>query len=111
MSFKAACIQTTATPDLDHDIGVLTGMIREAARPGARFVATPEYCAGLDTRDGKMFPVAHEEADHPVLPAMQALARELSIWLLIGSIGVGRRTGGSSTAASCWTRGADRRAL
>lgn len=88
MSFKAACIQTTATPDLHHDTGVLVAMIREAAGAGAGFVATPEYCAGLDTRDGKMFPVAHEEADHPVLPAMQALARDLGIWLLIGSIGV-----------------------
>lgn len=88
MSFKAACIQTTATPDLHHDIGVLAAMIREAAGAGAAFVATPEYCAGLDTRDGKMFPVAHEEADHPALPVMQALARDLGVWLLIGSIGV-----------------------
>ncbi len=88
MSFLAACIQTTATPDLQHDIGVLTSLIRQAAGEGASFVATPEYCAGLDTRDGKMFPVAHEEADHPVLPVMQALARDLGISLLIGSVGV-----------------------
>ena len=88
MSFKAACIQTTATPDLRHDMSVLERMIREAASQGARFVATPEYCAGLDTKDGKMFPVAHVEEAHPALPAMQGLARELGIWLLIGSIGV-----------------------
>jgi deaminated glutathione amidase len=88
MSFIAACIQSTATPDLAHDVGVLTGFIREAAARGARFVATPEFCAGLDTRDGKMFPVAFEEAEHPVLPAMQRLGKDLKIWLLIGSIGV-----------------------
>ena len=88
MSFKAACIQTTATPDLRHDMGVLDRMIREAAREGARFVATPEYCAGLDTKDGKMFPVAYREEEHPALPHMQDLARDLGIWLLIGSIGV-----------------------
>ena len=88
MSFTAACVQTTATPDLNHDIGVLSRLIREAAAQGARFVATPEYCAGLDTRDGKLFPVAHQEAEHPALPAMQGLARELNIWLLVGSIGV-----------------------
>ena len=88
MSFKAACIQTTATPDLRHDVGVLDRMIREAAREGARFVATPEYCAGLDTKDGKMFPAAYREEEHPALPAMQGLARDLEIWLLIGSIGV-----------------------
>lgn len=88
MSFTAACVQNTATPDLRHDIGVLSGLIREADAGGARFVATPEYCAGLDTKDGKLFPVAHEETQHPALPALQALASELGIWLLVGSIGV-----------------------
>jgi predicted amidohydrolase len=88
MTFRAACIQTTATPDLDHDIGVLARLVTAAARDGARFVATPEYCAGLDTREGRMYPVAHAEADHPVLPAMQSLARQFGIWLLIGSAGV-----------------------
>lgn len=88
MRFTAACIQSTATPDLRHDLAVLATMIREAASRGASFVATPEYCAGLDTRDGKMFPVAHAEADHPALPVFQDLAKDLRIWLLIGSVGV-----------------------
>ena len=88
MSFIAACVQSTATPDIAHDIRVLTDFIREAAARGARFIATPEYCAGLDTRDGKMFPVAFTEAEHPVLPAMQGLAKELKVWLLVGSVGV-----------------------
>lgn len=88
MSFIAACVQSTATPDIQNDIRVLTEFIRAAATRGARFIATPEYCAGLDTRGGKMFPVAFVEAEHPVLPAMQGLAMELGIWLLIGSIGV-----------------------
>lgn len=88
MTFTIACIQTTATPDIAHDIRVLTDMVAKAAARGARFVATPEYCAGLDTREGKMFPSAFAEEEHPVLPAMQALARELQLWLLIGSIGV-----------------------
>ena len=88
MSFIAACVQSTATPDIDADIRTLTGFIRAAAAKGARVIATPEYCAGLDTRDGKLFPVAFVEAEHPVLPAMQALAKELKLWLLVGSIGV-----------------------
>ncbi|MCX7350794.1 MAG: carbon-nitrogen hydrolase family protein [Alphaproteobacteria bacterium] len=88
MSFIAACVQSTATPDVHADIRVLTGFIRAAAATGAGFIATPEYCAGLDTKGGKMFPVAFTEAEHPVLPAMQGLAKELHVWLLIGSIGV-----------------------
>lgn len=88
MTFTAACIQSTATPDLRHDIGMLSAMIREAHGRGASLIATPEYCAGLDTREGRMFPVAHEEREHPALPAFAALAGELRIWLLIGSLGV-----------------------
>ncbi len=88
MIFKAACIQNSATPDVHHDIGVLTRLIGEAASRGADFIATPEYCAGLDTRDGLLYPYATAEQDHPVLPALSALAAEHGAWILIGSIGV-----------------------
>jgi predicted amidohydrolase len=88
MTFKAACIQNCATPDVHHDIAVLTRLIGRAAGEGAAFIATPEYCAGLDTKDGKMLPYAVPEAEHPVIPAMAALARKHSAWLLIGSIGI-----------------------
>lgn len=88
MTFKAACVQNSATPDVLHDIDVLTRLIRDAAGQGAQFVALPEYCAGLDSRDGLLYPVAPEEMDHPVIPAMNALANELNIWILVGSIGV-----------------------
>lgn len=88
MTFKAACVQNSATPDVLHDIEVLSRLIRDAAGQGAQFVALPEYCAGLDSRDGLLYPVAPEEMDHPVIPAMIDLANTLGIWLLVGSIGV-----------------------
>ncbi|MGH6853824.1 MAG: carbon-nitrogen hydrolase family protein [Aestuariivirga sp.] len=88
MIFKAACIQNSATPDVDHDIGVLSRLIGKAASAGARFIATPEYCAGLDTKDGLLFPFARAEPDHPVIPALAALAVQHGAWILIGSIGV-----------------------
>lgn len=88
MTFKAACIQNCATPDVHHDIAVLTRLIGRAAAEGATFIATPEYCAGLDTRNGTMLPYAVPEAEHPVIPAMAALARQHGAWILIGSIGV-----------------------
>jgi predicted amidohydrolase len=88
MIFTAACIQNSATPDVHHDIGVLTRLIKEAAAAGARFIATAEYCAGLETREGLLYPYAVAEQDHPVVPALAALAIEQRAWLLIGSIGV-----------------------
>src|SRR5437762_4772410 len=91
--FKAACIQNCATPDVDRDIAVLARLIEEAAGQGASLIALPEYCAGLYTRDGMLFPVAHPESEHPVIPAIGALADKHRAWILIGSIGVKARDG------------------
>jgi deaminated glutathione amidase len=86
--FKAACIQNSATPDVHHDIAVLSRLVDQAAGQGAKLIATPEYCAGLDTKNGDLFPFAVPEVEHPVIPAMAALARKHGAWILIGSIGV-----------------------
>ena len=88
MSFKAACIQMTATPDVAHDLATLARLIGDAAAAGAAFVATPEYCAGLDVKDGLLRPVAHPGDSHPAVAALAGLARHHGIWLLIGSVGV-----------------------
>jgi predicted amidohydrolase len=86
--FIAACVQNCATPDVEADIAILAKLIDSAAAQGAEFIALPEYCAGLDTRDGMLHPFAVPESDHPVLPAMAALARAHKAWILVGSIGV-----------------------
>jgi len=86
--FIAACIQNSATPDVHHDVANLSRLIRQAAREDARFVALPEYCAGVDTRNGILFPHASAEDVHPAVVTFRSLARELELWLLIGSIGV-----------------------
>ena len=86
--FKAACIQNSATPDIENDIAVLSRLVGEAAAQGAALIALPEYCAGLDTKDGILFPVAMPETEHPVIPAIAALARRHRAWILIGSVGV-----------------------
>jgi len=88
MIFKAACVQNSATSDVHHDIGVLTRLIDEAASRGAKIIATPEYCAGLDTKEGLLYPFATAEEDHPVIPALSKLAVKHGAWILIGSIGV-----------------------
>ena len=87
-TFIAACIQNSATSDVDHNIDVASRLIRQAAKNGARFIATAEYFSGLTTKDGLFQPAAFVEDNHPVLKAFSALAAELKCWLLLGSIGV-----------------------
>jgi predicted amidohydrolase len=87
-TFNAACIQNCATPDVDENIEVCSRLIRQAAEEGADLAVTAEYFSGLTTDNGRIHPVAFEEDEHPVLPAFAALARELNISILLGSLGV-----------------------
>jgi predicted amidohydrolase len=86
--FKAACIQNCATPEVEQDIGTCLRLIGRAADAGASLIALPEYCVGLDTHGGRLYPSAFEESRHPALPAFAAAAQKWRCWLLIGSIGV-----------------------
>jgi predicted amidohydrolase len=85
---KVACIQNSATPDVDADIATCLRLIGVAADKGARFIALPEYCIGLSTRDGLLHPAAFAEEGHPAIPALAEAARRTGAWLLIGSIGI-----------------------
>ncbi|MDX1709925.1 MAG: carbon-nitrogen hydrolase family protein [Rhodovibrionaceae bacterium] len=86
--FTAACVQNTATPDVDHDIRATLEWSRRAAGEGAELVCLPEYFCGLETREGRFLPAAFAEEEHPALPAFAEAARELGLWFHLGSLGI-----------------------
>lgn len=63
-------------------------MIREAAGAGAQFVLAPEYALMLDGSGRVMRERALDLDGGLPLFALQSLARELQVWLLIGSLTV-----------------------
>ncbi len=85
-AFKAACVQVTASADLDENIAAAADLIREAAAVGARLVLTPENTTMIVRGREKTLANAEPEASHPAIPAFSALAAELGIWLSIGSL-------------------------
>ena len=85
--FKAACIQLCSTMDVGANIKQADTLIRQAHGEGAQLIATPE-CTGQCGEDEEMCTAAYEEAEHPVLLAMRALAATLKVELLIGSLAV-----------------------
>jgi predicted amidohydrolase len=87
-AFIAACVQNSATPDIHKDIATCLRLIERGAAAGANFIALPEYCVGLNTKDGLLYPLAFEERKHPAIPAFAEAARKYGCWLLIGSIAV-----------------------
>ena len=89
VSFTAACVQNCATRDVAHNLEVTLRLTREAAAAGADLVCLPEYFSGVEIRGDLFHPVAFPEESHPALPAFAAAARELGVWLHLGSLGVG----------------------
>lgn len=61
-------------------------MIRAARVQGAQFVATPEMTNVLETDRPRLFSLARSEGEDACVAGFSALARELGIWLNIGSL-------------------------
>ena len=85
-ALTVACIQMRSGTDVPANVADASALIREAAAAGATLVATPEMTTLLDRRPGKLLEQARAEDEDIALPAFRALAAELRITLLIGSI-------------------------
>jgi predicted amidohydrolase len=91
--FKAACLQFTAVAAAGPNLEKSLRMTREAAARGAELVCLPEYFSGIATEGARFVPTAFTEARHPILPAFREAARELGLWILLGSLAVTRPDG------------------
>jgi deaminated glutathione amidase len=100
VSFRAACLQLNSGNDLESNLACVQAGMREAAHAGARFVLTPEYALMLDGSGRVMRERALDADGGAPLQALQLLARELSVWLLIGSLTV--RTEEARIANRCY---------
>lgn len=100
-SWTVACLQVSPGNDLVANLATLDRLIRQAAGQGAGLVALPEFATFLD-RDGRaMRASARAEADSEALATLSALAAELGIWLLIGSLVI-RPDGAEKLANRCY---------
>ena len=107
---RAAAVQLTATADKATNLETADRLVRAAARDGASLVVLPEkwsvYGAPEDIRDGA------EPLDGPALTWARAIAREMEIDLVAGSIAervAGSADGrGANTCVHVGPDGADR---
>ena len=84
MSFKLALCQMLVKSDKQENLKKAESMIREAHQGGARMIALPEMfnCP----YDSAVFQAFAEVADGETVKRMSALAKELGIYLISGSI-------------------------
>ncbi len=83
---KIACLQANTGNDLAANLATVTTMVREAAANGAQWILTPEYTLMMDGSGRVMRDNALPADGGAPLVALKALASELKVWLLMGSL-------------------------
>ncbi|MBO9709229.1 MAG: carbon-nitrogen hydrolase family protein [Caulobacter sp.] len=68
-------------------------LVREAARQGARFILTPECTNVLQKDRARLLPTLTSLEGDPVVSGLRDLARELGVWIDVGSALVVREDG------------------
>ena len=87
-TFRAGLVQMCATKSVEKNLVEATRLIREAVKGGAVYVQTPEVTTLMETDKAKLVLAIRPEDGNPALAHFRALARELKIWLHIGSMAV-----------------------
>ena len=83
---RAACVQMTSGIEIAGNIEISSALIREAHAAGAQIVGLPEVANLCQQRRRLALEAARTESEEPALIAWRALADELGIWLLAGSM-------------------------
>lgn len=85
---KVACIQLCAGQNVQENIDVADVHIREAAAAGAQFIVTPEQTALMELAGDELFANIYEQQNCPAFAHFKALAKELEVYLCIGSLAI-----------------------
>jgi predicted amidohydrolase len=98
-TLDVALVQMRSGIDPAANLEMATALIRDAAKTGAKLIATPETTLLVQKDASKALKLLHTQEDEPAVSAFAALAKELSVDLLIGSMAVktsGRRAANRS---------------
>lgn len=83
---RVGILQMTSTREPAENVAAAEKLIRRATANGADLVATPEMTTIVERSRTRLLAASHRESDDPALARFRALAADLGIYLLIGSI-------------------------
>ena len=86
MSFKAALIQMRSGVEMARNLSDASVMIGEAAAQGAQYVLTPEMTNIFEADRERLKSLVRTEEDDACVAGFSQLAKELGIWLHVGSL-------------------------
>ena len=87
-SFRAGLVQLRSGRSVAPNMEMAEALIRRAAKGGAVYVQTPENTAIMELETERLLSELEVEEKAAPLKRLQALAKELGIWLHIGSLGM-----------------------
>ena len=85
---KVGCVQLRCSDDVLENVRVASDLIRAARKDGAQLIATPENTGLMAADGGAKLEKTAAEKDDKALPQFCAVAEELGVWLLIGSLAI-----------------------
>lgn len=83
---RAALVQLTSGDEISSNVTMINGLVREAAAAGASFITTPETSHLMEMNRERVLEKTFQEARDPGLMAFRKLAKELKVWLHVGSL-------------------------
>lgn len=87
-SFRVGLVQMCSGRSVEQNLSDAAELVREAAGKGAQYVQTPEITTLMETERARLFAAIGPQDGNPAIAQFSALARELGIWLHIGSMAV-----------------------
>jgi deaminated glutathione amidase len=87
-TFKAALVQLCSGRSVERNVAAAEVCIRDAARQGAQYIQTPEITTLMEPDRARLFAAIGPEEGNVALARFCALAKDLGVWLHIGSMGV-----------------------
>jgi predicted amidohydrolase len=83
---KTALLQITSSDDPAANLAMVQGLMADAAAAGAGYVLTPEVTNCLSGSRTQQNAVLCREEDDPTLAGLRDAAKDLGLWLTIGSL-------------------------
>ena len=92
-TLKAGLVQLRTPATQAAALAQAAPLVRQAAAAGAQLIATPEATNILQRDKAKLFEAVRPLGEDECVQGLRALARELGVWILIGSALVRREDG------------------
>ena len=86
--FRAGLVQLRSGRAVAPNLDKAEALIRRAAKGGAQYVQTPENTGIMELKPELVLAAAESEGKSALLAWAKALARDLGIWLHVGSIAI-----------------------